>query len=473
MSTAGNIRAGGAFVELTVDDIQFVKGLDRAQSRLKFFGRAVTTHFIGRSLKRMSEEIVDVQKKLADGSLESGQGTAAFGDAIASNIPVLGNYYTTVKNVIMVLDGTVTATIEAQQAMEKMNREVAVMHKMREASKAMEALTKSIQEYGQELQDATELENAPSDADRERLRIAIDYRKELAKANELKAKAEAMPLSTSKDDHYRRAKALEEADKDRVKAAGLYADRMANWQKRQDASAGEEVQRIIEENDRLTAEHFDFVKSLENRLHDLRIDAIEDEDDRALEAIKVRYDREQDAIRKNGRTEAEQAEELAASEAARQQEVGNFFSGMNARLQRQQEERIAEQRRHESELRNLDDQIAAASDAANVNLTDQQRQLRAIDRQEAAAMADAEVGGAVPLDVGERLAKLAEFQRAAVNRGEEAIGSSAGAFSGAALQSLQGGAISAAEETAENTAALVKSTSELIREVRKKGQFFL
>jgi hypothetical protein len=446
---------------LTVDDIQFAKGLDRAQSRLKFFGRAVSATFVGNALKRMSEEILEVQRKIADGSLEAGQGTAAFGDAVAKSLPVLGNYYEAAKNIILAINGTAAATEEAVLAMQQMQREVAAMRQMRQNSLAMEALTKSVREYGQELEDAVALETAASGADRERIQMAIDHRKALEKVAEMEKKAREMPLTESGMDQSRRKRALDEVDRERFRAQHLADLRQANWQKRQEEANAKEAERLAEEKAKLAAEQFQLVKGIEERIVDLRIDAIEDEEERALEAIKVRYERERIEILNNGRTLDEQDEALAVSEAARRQEIAN--------LERQQ------QRQREDSIKSLDDQIAAASDEADASLTDQERRLRAIGRQEAAALAGAEVGGAVNLDVGERIAKLAEFQRAAVNAAnvQEDIRSSAGAFSGAAIQSLQGGAISAAEETAENTAALVKSTSELIREVRKKGQFFL
>ena len=48
MATASGIRAGRAFVELFVDDSRLVRGLRRAQAKLKAFGRSVSQ--MGRQL---------------------------------------------------------------------------------------------------------------------------------------------------------------------------------------------------------------------------------------------------------------------------------------------------------------------------------------------------------------------------------------------------------------------------------------
>ena len=458
MATTNDIKAGGAYVELTADNANLLTGLSKAEARIKFFGRAVSAAFVGRAMRKMSEDILDVQKQLAEGTLESGQGTAAFGDAIAKSIPVLGDFYSAAKNIVMALDGTAASAANAQSAMEKMNAEVAGLRKVAEHRKAFEGLRDAVRGYTLDLNDAFALELAQTDADREYVQMRNEHARTMEKIAEMERKANEMVLGDNPVDKQRRADALKEATTARFRAEELYRVRYANWENRQNERGAQEATRLAEENARLTAEHFDFVRSLDQRAHDLRIEAIEDEDARALEKINVRYAREREEILKNGRTQTEQDVELAASERARQQEVANFEA--------------QQARQRAASLQSLDEQLAEARDAADATLTDQDRRLRAIDRQEAAALAGAVVGGAVPLDMADRIRQLADLQRAAVGAAEP-VTSSSGAFSGAMLQSLQGANISAAEETAENTAALLKSSNEMVRELRKKGVFFL
>jgi hypothetical protein len=351
------------------------------------------------------------------------------------------------------------------------------MQKAQQNSRAMDKLAESVREYGVELKDAISLENTGSDAERERVQIAIDHRKLMADIAADEKKAREMPyqdpalkwdpkermLRWSGPDE--RTNALAKIGKRRADAEALNAERLANLQKQNDAAAAEEVDQLVAEfhalgleKVRLDKEHADFVRDIDLRTHQLKIDAIDDEEARALASIKFRYEQEQEAIKNSGKTLDEQDEALAASERARQQEVANFEA--------------QQARQRAASLQSLDEQLAEARDAADATLTDQDRRLRAIDRQEAAALAGAVVGGAVPLDMADRIRQLADLQRAAVGAAEP-VTSSSGAFSGAMLQSLQGANISAAEETAKNTAALLKSTNELVREVRRKGQFFL
>jgi hypothetical protein len=395
-------------------------------------------------------------------------------------VPVIGDFYNAGKNVRMSLDGTNTAAIEAQMAMEKMNAEVAEIRKAEKQSKAMEALTKSVREFAQATEDALALEKAQTDAEKERIQVGIDHRNLMKEIAEDEKKAREMPLKertldwNAKEGRLvfsgpdERTNALAAIGKRRADAEALNAKRLANLQKQNDASAAEEVDQLVAEfhalgleKVRLDKEHADFVRDIDLRTHQLKIDAIDDEEARALASIKFRYEQEQEAIKNSGKTLDEQDEALAASERARQQEVANFEA--------------QQARQRAASLQSLDEQLAEARDAADATLTDQDRRLRAIDRQEAAALAGAVVGGAVPLDMADRIRQLADLQRAAVGAAEPVVNAtaSAGVFSGAMLQSLQGANISAAEETAENTAALLKSSNEMVRELRKKGVFFL
>ena len=42
MASASNVKAGEAFIEISLDDTQLIKGLRRAQSALKTFADSVT-----------------------------------------------------------------------------------------------------------------------------------------------------------------------------------------------------------------------------------------------------------------------------------------------------------------------------------------------------------------------------------------------------------------------------------------------
>lgn len=184
-------------------------------------------------------------------------------------------------------------------------------------------------------------------------------------------------------------------------------------------------------------------ESLESRLHDLRIQAIEDEEQRALAANKHEYDEKlANAQRLNM--------DLTTLTETREAEV----AAITAKYAQKASEERKRQAKIEAEAKeNLQDEITRLQIQTTTEGLDEQLALIEFEREKALRDAGWEDRG----DINRKF----DLQATLAGQGVGDMGptrSVRGTFNAMAMQSLQAGSGGPAEETAKNTATLVEET---------------
>jgi hypothetical protein len=226
MPNAGDIKAGGAYVEIYPDTsklaattessvLQELRGsfgrgseFGMLTQSLRGAGPLLGLTLAGRELAAITDQAIHLRDAFRDGSKSAGQIT----DELLRGLPIIGNLWATGRNIKDLLEGTVDD--EKRLLSIEQDRLVIANLQRKQAEEAMKARDKAI-ENEMDFLNKMQIEEAGSPEDAERLRLNQEFDKRSREAQDRWAKAGNNPAADRE-----RMKELLQIEQDRQEALG-------------------------------------------------------------------------------------------------------------------------------------------------------------------------------------------------------------------------------------------------------------